>query len=64
MLEVNPSHPVVEKLRARYDEDKHDARLDDYAYLLLSYALLAEGTELPDPGRFNRLLADLMGRGL
>ncbi len=64
VLEVNPSHPVVEKLRARYDEDKHDARLDDYAYLLLSYALLSEGTELPDPGRFNRLLADLMGRGL
>jgi molecular chaperone HtpG len=64
VLELNPSHPVVEKLRARYDEDKHDARLDDQAYLLLSYALLAEGTELPDPGRFNRLLADLMGRGL
>jgi molecular chaperone HtpG len=64
VLELNPTHPVVEKLRAHYDQDKHDARLDDYAYLLLSYALLAEGTELPDPGRFNRLLADLMGRGL
>ena len=64
MLEINPSHPVVEKLRARYDDDRHDARLDDYAYLLLAYALLSEGTELPDPGRFNRLLADLMGRGL
>ncbi len=64
VLEVNPSHPVVEKLRARYDEDKHDPRLADHAYLLLSYALLSEGAELPDPGRFNRLLADLMGRGL
>jgi molecular chaperone HtpG len=64
VLELNPTHAVVEKLRARYDEDKHDPRLDDYAYLLLSYALLTEGTELPDPGRFNRLLADLMGRGL
>jgi molecular chaperone HtpG len=62
VLEVNPAHPVVEKLRARYDEDKHDPRLDDHAYLLLSYAFLAEGTELPDPGRFNRLLAELMGR--
>ena len=64
ILELNPSHPVVEKLRARYDEDRHDSRIEDFAYLLLSYALLAEGTELPDPARFNRLLVDLMGRGL
>jgi molecular chaperone HtpG len=63
-LELNPSHPVIDRLRARYDEDKHDPRLDDYAYLLLAYALLAEGAELPDPARFNRLLADLMARGL
>ena len=31
---------------------------------LLSYALLAEGSDLPDPDNFNRLLAELMGRGL
>jgi HSP90 family molecular chaperone len=31
-----------------------------YAELILGYALLAEGSELPDPIRFNRLLADMM----
>jgi molecular chaperone HtpG len=64
VLELNPGHEVVTKLRARYDDDKHDARIEDYAHLLLGYALLAEGSELPDPARFNRLLVDLMGRAL
>jgi molecular chaperone HtpG len=64
VLELNPGHEVVNKLRARYQDDKHDARLEDYAYLLYGYALLAEGSELPDPARFNRLLVELMSRGL
>ncbi|HVR29904.1 MAG TPA: molecular chaperone HtpG [Thermoanaerobaculia bacterium] len=64
VLELNPAHEVVTKLQARYAEDRRDPRLDDYAYLLLGYALLAEGSELPDPARFNRLLVDLMSRGL
>ena len=64
VLELNPAHEVVTKLRARYDADKHDPRIDDYAYLLFGYALLAEGSEVPDPARFNRLLVDLMGRAL
>jgi molecular chaperone HtpG len=64
VLELNPAHEVVTRLRARYEEDKHDARLDDLAYLLYGYALLAEGTELPDPARFNRLLVELMAKGL
>jgi molecular chaperone HtpG len=64
VLELNPAHAVVTGLRDRYEQDKHDARLDDYAYLLYGYALLAEGSELPDPGRFNRLLVELMAKGL
>ena len=38
--------------------------MDDYAQLLFGYALLAEGSELPDPARFNRAMADLMARSL
>ena len=64
VLELNPEHEVTTKLLARYADDKHDPRLDDYAHLLLGYALLAEGSELPDPRRFNRLLVDLMSRAL
>lgn len=36
----------------------------DYAQLLLGYALLAEGSEVPDPGRFNRAVATLMEQNL
>jgi hypothetical protein len=28
--------------------------------LLFGYALLAEGSEIPDPARFNQLVVDLM----
>jgi molecular chaperone HtpG len=64
VLELNSGHDVVTKLKARYAEDRRDPLLDDYAHLLLGYALLAEGSELPDPARFNRLLVDLMARAL
>jgi HSP90 family molecular chaperone len=36
----------------------------DYAQLLFGYAMLAEGSELPDPARFNQAVADLMEKSL
>ncbi len=60
ILELNPGHTIVEKLHERFDADKEDPLLGDYAELLMGYALLAEGTELEDPVRFNQLLADVM----
>lgn len=44
-------------MRERFERNDHDAVLDACAELLLGYALIAEGAELPDPSRFNRLLA-------
>jgi HSP90 family molecular chaperone len=37
---------------------------DEYADLLFGYALLAEGSELPDPVKFNRHMIDVMLRTL
>ncbi|MEO8203615.1 MAG: molecular chaperone HtpG [Betaproteobacteria bacterium] len=57
ILEINPSHPIVLRLK---HEDK---RFDDWAALLFEQALLAEGGELEDPAgfvkRLNSLLLDL-----
>lgn len=64
VLELNPDHEVIARLEERCEENRDDPVVDDYAHLLLGYALIAEGSELPDPGRFNRLLAELMGKGL
>jgi molecular chaperone HtpG len=47
-------------MKDRFDKNKDDARIGDFAELLLGQALLAEGDELPDPTRFGQLLIELM----
>ncbi|MDR3300403.1 MAG: molecular chaperone HtpG [Candidatus Accumulibacter sp.] len=54
ILEVNPRHPVVQRLK--YEE----SRFDDWANLLLEQATLAEGGTLDDPAGFVRRVNDLM----
>jgi HSP90 family molecular chaperone len=49
-------------MQARFESDKNDPLIGNYAELLMGYALLAEGSELPDPVGFNRRVADLMTR--
>jgi len=60
ILEVNPHHPLLERLRERCERDRDDPRLAEAAELLLGQALLAEGGRLPDPAAFGRRLADWM----
>jgi len=54
ILEVNPEHPMVARLRG---EEK---RFDDWAHLLFDQALLAEGGQLEDPAGFVRRMNELM----
>ena len=60
VLELNPSHPLVEKLRDLSADDATFGRFADYCVLLHGQALLAEGSKLKDPGRFSRLVTELM----
>ncbi|HEX6904186.1 MAG TPA: molecular chaperone HtpG [Thermoanaerobaculia bacterium] len=62
IMELNPKHEILVKMRERYDSNQGDPVLEDYAHLLFGYGLIAEGGELPDPVRFNRAVADLMTR--
>jgi len=64
ILEVNPSHPLLAKLRSLCEEDAKHPRLAEFAELLLDQAQLAEGGRLDDPAAFGRRLADLMLRAL
>ena len=64
ILEVNASHEVLRGLRARFEKDKTDPALKTYAELLYGYALLAEGTEMKDPGSFNKALEGVMIRAV
>ncbi len=64
ILELNPSHPLLPRLREICEADEKDPRIGEYAELLFAQALLAEGRQLPDPAAFTTRLADLMLRGL
>ena len=54
-LEVNASHPLVQKMK-----DLSGDGLKDAVELLYDQALIAEGSPVPDPGRFSKLLTSLM----
>jgi molecular chaperone HtpG len=56
VLEVNPAHRLVEKLKAEKDE----TRFNDYTRVLFDQALLAEGGQLNDPASFVRRINALL----
>jgi molecular chaperone HtpG len=58
ILELNPKHEIIEKMRAHVD----DAALDDYAEVLYGYAVLAEGSQLDDPLKFNQAVVRVLSR--
>lgn len=64
IMELNPQHEIFNRMNARFQQNKDEVELGKYADLLLNYALLAEGSELPDPVAFNQLVAELMIRSL
>ncbi|MEC8444397.1 MAG: molecular chaperone HtpG [Pseudomonadota bacterium] len=59
-LEINPTHPLIERLDKEADED----RFAELALLIHAQAQLAEGSQLKQPAqyvaRLNKLLLDLM----
>jgi molecular chaperone HtpG len=64
ILELNPGHPLLQRLQAIFDQNGTDPRLPEYAQLLLGQAVLAEGGELTDPADFSRRLTALMVEAL
>ena len=60
VLEVNPKHPLVERLKNMAD----DASFSDLAHVLYDQAMLAEGGELDDPAIFVRRVNRLIVEGL
>jgi len=64
IMELNPQHEIFTRLQERFRQQGDDSSLKDYAELLLGYGLLAEGSELPDPVRFNQLVSNLITQTL
>jgi len=60
ILEINPEHKIIQSLKVRYDISQDASTLEDTGYLIYGQALLAEGSPLPEPAKFSRLVAELM----
>jgi molecular chaperone HtpG len=61
ILEINPTHPLVEKLKAAVvDKTLADETFGDWSHLLFEQSLLAEGGQLEDPAGFVKRLNSLM----
>jgi len=59
IFEINPSHPLVVRLKTETDGD----RFNDWSKILFDQALLSEGGQLEDPATFvtrlNKMLLEL-----
>ncbi|MCL2326704.1 MAG: molecular chaperone HtpG, partial [Proteobacteria bacterium] len=64
ILEINPNHPLLEKLLSKFSSDANDPVVSKYARLLFDQALLAEGSPLPDPVDYVKLVTELMVNSL
>jgi len=64
ILEINPDHELVGKMRALHAANPEDPALNDFANILYGYALLAEGSEIPEPQTFNEALLRVMTKAV
>ncbi len=60
IMEVNPDHPLLAKLQARFNADAADPKIKLFAELLHGQALLAEGSPLPDPIEYTQAVTAIM----
>ena len=64
IMEINPDHELVARMRAVHAANAEDPALDDFANILYGYALLAEGSEMPEPQKFNESLLRVVTKAL
>ena len=64
IMELNPEHPLIDKLSALAEKDAESAELKKYMALLYDQALLAEGSPIADPANFARSITELLDKAL
>lgn len=60
VLEINENHPIAEKLKDLYENDKE--KLADYTRILYNQARLIEGLSVENPTELTNLICDLMSK--
>lgn len=64
ILELNPNHPLLEKIQTLYENNSDDETLKDYSRLLLDLAVVSEGGKVENPARFSKMVGELMAKGI
>ena len=64
VLELNPDHPVLDKLKKMYESDKNDPKLKDYSLLLYDLAVIGEGGKIENPSMFIKLVGGLLDNSM
>jgi len=65
VLEINPSHPLINDLLGILNNEKEkNLFFDDASWLLLDQAKIMEGQPVSDPNKFARRMNALMQRGI
>jgi len=59
-LELNPSHPIIDKLKTMVEADESAPVTVEYGTLVYEVAALASGYSLEDPAAFANLVTKLM----
>ena len=60
VLEINESHPIADKLKELYENDKDE--LADYTKILYNQARLVEGLNVEDPTELANLICNLLSK--
>ena len=60
VLEINEKHPIVNKLKNFYENDKE--QLKNYTKVLYSQARLIEGLEIENPTEISNLICELLAK--
>jgi len=64
ILEINPSHSIINELRSRVAADKSDKAVKDLVNLMFDTALLTSGFTLDDPSTFASRIYRMIKLGL
>ncbi len=60
IMEINPTHPIVEQLEAMVKVDKESDETKDFATLLYDVAAMTSGYEVENPANFAKRVMSLM----
>ncbi|MCD6035068.1 MAG: molecular chaperone HtpG [Rickettsiales bacterium] len=64
ILELNPKHPIIQKIYQTIAKSPEDARAKDAARLLFERACIVEGEHIPDPRGFSERLDSFLSEAL